>query len=117
MKAILVLCLLACISCTSIFDVALCLLKHPKFKEEALNIYKAVQTKDFLTILNSAVNAFYTLKDVAMNECVEDEIVLKGICKHPIKYFKCLKECGLPDDSPRYCNCVHECNKVCEDEE
>ena len=114
MKAILFLCFLACISCTNIIDVALCLIKTPKFKEEALNIYEAVKTKDFVNILKTATTAFVSLKEVALNECVDDDVNLKLLnCEHLFNHLSCLKKnCGLPDSSPRYNTCLHECYKI-----
>ena len=48
-------------------------------------------------------------KDAAL-DCINEVQNLKGlICKHPFQNLKCLVECGLPDDSPRYCNCYSAC--------
>ena len=114
MKALLILSFLVYINCinfSNIVDVAICLFQKPQFKEEALNIYNAVKSEDFLKILNAATTAFFNLKEVALNECMNDDDVnlQLGLCKHLLKYLSCLKDCGLPDDSPRYCNCVDEC--------
>lgn len=114
MKAFLLLSFLVYINCinfSNVVDVAICLFQKPQFKEEALNIYEAVKSKDFLKILSTATSAFFNLKEVALNECMKDDDVnlqLK-ICKHLAKYLICVKDCGLPDDSPRYCNCMHDC--------
>ena len=122
MKAFLLLSFLVYINCinfSNVFDFALCLIQKPQFKEEALNIYEAVKSQDFLKILSTATNAYFNLKEVALKECIKEEepnLELK-ICKHIPQYLLCIKNCGLPDDSPRYCNCLHDCKaQHCTDE-
>ena len=123
MKAFLLLSFLVYINCinfSKVLDTAACLVNKPQFKEEALNIYEAVKSKDFLKILSTASTAFFNLKEIAVNECMKDnEVNLKlKICKHLAKYLLCVKSCGLPDDSPRYCNCLHACkDEHCPEEE
>ena len=117
MKAFLLLSFLVYINCinfSNVVDVAICLFQKPQLKEEALNIYEAVKSKDFLKILSTATTAFFNLKEVALNECMndDDDVNLQfNICKHLKNYFICIKNCGLPDDSPRYCNCMTECKE------
>ena len=114
MKAFLLLSFLVYINCinfSNVFEVAICLFQNPQFKEEALTLYEAVKSKDFLKIFSTITTAFFNLKEVALNECMKDDDVnlQLNICKHLAQYLLCVKDCGLPDDSPRYCNCVHDC--------
>ena len=117
MKAFLLLSFLVYINCinfSNVFEVAICLFQKPQFKEEALNIYEAVKSKDFLKIFSTATTAFFNLKEVALNECMKDDDVnlQLNLWKHIGKYLLCVKDCGLPDDSPRYANCLRDCKEA-----
>ena len=109
MKAILFICLIALLSCNDAIDTVKCLLEIPGYKYTIEKLYESIQTKNVGEIYETFKNVLENFKDSAI-DCVNKVNNLKGIiCKHPIKNFECLAKCGLPDDSPRYCNCYTNC--------
>ena len=114
MKAILFLCLLVCLTCNDAIDAGKCLLNIPNFKEEVTNVLEAIKSKNIKEVLKAAESATTNIKDAAI-DCINKVNAIKGlICKYPIKNLKCLVQCGLPDDSPRYCKCYENCrNNYC----
>ena len=109
MKRLLFICLLVCLSCNEAIDVGKCLLKIPGYTEGVQEVVDSIKTKNIRLVYTSVLKVFENFKDAAIN-CINISHNLNGlICKHPIKNFQCLIECGLPDDSPRYCNCYKKC--------
>ena len=105
MKSFLLLCLLAYIACDSIVEIGKCLTKIPNYKEEVTKVLEAIKEKDKQKIAEAATSAVENILYSAIS-CVKKE---NKFCRHPIKHLQCIVQCGLPDDSPRYSNCVSSC--------
>ena len=109
MKLFLFICLFAFFSCNEAIDVAKCLLEIPGYKDAVEKVVESIKTKNIKEIYSTVRLVVDYYKGQAI-DCINKINDIKGlICKHPIKNFECLVKCGLPDDSPRYCNCYSKC--------
>lgn len=81
MKGILVLCLLASISCFNIINTGICLIGNEKVRTVAGDIFSSIKEKDFGKLLNVLLSNFSELKDI-VSKCIkagkDDDIVLKN---------------------------------------
>ena len=109
MKAFLFICLLLCFNCNGVTDAVSCLLNIQGYKEAVQDIIEAIESKNSKEIIMATAKVLSNFKDHII-DCINKVHSVEGlICKHPIKNAKCLVECGLPDDSPRYCKCFDAC--------
>ena len=105
MKSTLLLYLIICAYCRSIFNATQCLLNHPKFEDEAYNIYTAAQSKDFWTIFKTGITAFFRFKEILEKECIiEDEDIFKKelFTNNQVKIIQSLIKNAKFEDSPKY---------------
>ena len=72
MKAILVLCLLASISCFNIINAGICLVGNEKVRYIAKEVISSIKEKDLGKILSIIISNFSELKDIISN-CLKDE--------------------------------------------
>ena len=79
MKAILILCLLASISCFNIINAGICLVGNEKVRTIAKEVITSIKENDFEKILSIISTNFAELKDIVFN-CLKDDnndIILK----------------------------------------
>ena len=80
MKAVLVLCLLAFMSCQKdIMDIAKCLYGSPKVKEIIADVMVAIATKDFSKLWPKIQEALPELIPVVIKCVIEDEVNLEKV--------------------------------------
>ncbi len=80
MKAVLVLCLLAFMSCQKdIMDIAKCLYESPKVKEIIADVMVAIATKDFSKLWPKIQEALPELIPVVIKCVIEDEVNLEKV--------------------------------------
>ena len=80
MKAVLVLCLLAFMSCQKdIMDIAKCLYESPKVKEIIADVMVAIATKDFSILWPKIQEALPELIPVVIKCVIEDEVNLEKV--------------------------------------
>ena len=80
MKAVLVLCLLAFMSCQKdIMDIAKCLYGSPKVKEIIADVMVAIATKDFSKLWPKIQEALPELIPVVIKCVVEDDVNLEKV--------------------------------------
>ena len=92
MKAILVLCLLASISCVNYIETLGCVITNPKVISLAGEVIKTIKSKEFEKLIPLAIQSFSELKDI-VTKCLNprDEVVLKeSKCYHPIRFSFCI---------------------------
>ena len=129
MKAVLLLCLLAFISCEKdIFDIGKCIYKAPKVQELINDVIVAIATQDFSKLLPKVKEALPDLIKVVLGcltdtKAIEDETKLENIfqsirltpqsIRHIIglsdvcpkdKYNNCMGQCTLGENCGSYCN-------------
>ena len=109
MRVVLVLCLLAFMSCQKdIMDIAKCLYENPKVQELIGDVMVAIVTKDFSKLLEEVKESLPELIQAAV-KCVTEEVNLQmkiksqcTLCKEKchatqggIFLDDCLKKCKL----------------------
>ena len=122
MKAVLLLCLLAFISCEKdIFDIGKCIYKAPKVQELINDVIVAIVTQDYSKLLQKVKEALPDLIKVVLGcltdtKAIEDETKLENIPQfiYPIlghygvcpedKYNNCMGQCTLGENCRSYCN-------------
>ena len=115
MKAVLLLCLLAFISCEKdIMDIGKCIYKAPKVKELINDVIIAFATKDFSKLLPKIKEALPDLINIVIGciteekNVVEEESELKSSISYENECTKnCSKECGL--NLVKYYKCLKKC--------
>ena len=122
MKAVLILCLLAFISCEKdIIDIGKCIYKAPKVQELINDVIVAIVTQDYSKLLQKVKEALPDLIKVVLGcltdtKAIEDETKLEKIPQfiYPIvgqfdvcpkdKYNNCMGQCTLGEICGSYCN-------------
>ena len=125
MKAVLLLCLLAFISCEKdIIDIGKCIYKAPKVQELINDVIVAIATQDYSKLLPKVKEALPDLIKVVLGcltdtKAIEDETKLENIFQYirPIieqwglsivcptsKYNNCMGQCTLGENCGSYCN-------------
>ena len=131
MKAVLLLCLLAFISCEKdIIDIGKCIYKAPKVQELINDVIVAIVTQDYSKLLPKVKEALPDLIKVVLGcltdtKAIEDETKLENIFQYirpknipqfiyPIlghygvcpedKYNNCMGQCTLGEICGSYCN-------------
>ena len=126
MKAALLLCLLAFISCEKdIIDIGKCIYKAPKVQELINDVIVAIATQDYSKLLPKVKEALPDLIKVVLGcltdtKAIEDETKLENIpqsIRHIIdqalfgfgvcptsKYNNCMGQCTLGENCGSYCN-------------
>ena len=122
MKAVLLLCLLAFISCEKdIIDIGKCIYKAPKVQELINDALVAIVTQDYSKLLPKVKEALPDLIKVVLGcltdtKAIEDETKLEKIPQfiYPIvgqfdvcpkdKYNNCMGQCTLGEICGSYCN-------------
>ena len=122
MKAVLLLCLLAFISCEKdIIDIGKCIYKAPKVQELINDVIVAIVTQDYSKLLPKVKEALPDLIKVVLGcltdtKAIEDETKLEKIPQfiYPIvgqfdvcpkdKYNNCMGQCTLGENCGSYCN-------------
>ena len=118
MKVVLVLCLLAFMSCQKdIIDIAKCLYESPKVKEIISDVMVAIATKDFSKLWPKIKESLPELIPVVI-KCVmtEDEINLTSTQCTKGEKFLCGLDCFLAPFSKDCKDCSIKCGLI-EDEE
>ena len=112
MKAILFIFLLSLVSCKTTLETIECVAKNEKVITQVVNVIKSFKTKNFGTIFQAVLEAFFTIKDEVQKCLKEEEEPLLKITKkyeyNPIELEKCKMMCG--DYFYDY-ECVKECNE------
>lgn len=111
MKAILVLCLLASISCGNVLT---CLMQDPTIIKIAGEIISAVTQKEYQKIITILSENFFVIVQEVM-KCLkneDDDVVLMvsapAGCKHPLLYKTCATPTiFVPDPSPSTCKILY----------
>ena len=105
MKVVLVLCLLAFMSCQrDIMDIAKCLYESPKVKEIIADVMVAIATKDFSKLWPKIKEALPELIPVVIKCVTENEVNLERVKQpfilnwlyEPKDYEDCMKHCNKP---------------------
>ena len=122
MKAVLLLCLLAFISCEKdIIDIGKCIYKAPKVQELINDVIVAIATQDYSKLLPKVKEALPDLIKVVLGcltdtKAIEDEtklenipqfiypiVELSGVCPTS-QYNNCMGQCTLGENCGSYCN-------------
>ena len=111
MKAILLICLLVCLTCNDATDVGKCFVKIPQFKVHVIKLLDIIKTKNVKKISEAVEVTTSIIEDDAM-ACINKVNSFKGLtCKYPTENLKCLVQCGFPDEAPRYTICYNHCRE------
>ena len=110
MRVVLVLCLLAFMSCQKdIMDIAKCLYENPKVKELIGDVMVAIVTKDFSKLLPKIMDSLPELIQAVIT-CVTGEINLQGATECAV----CLNNCKIKNANfPYPVNCMMQCYPIC----
>ena len=123
MKAVLLLCLLAFISCEKdIIDIGKCIYKAPKVQELINDVIVAIATQDYSKLLPKVKEALPDLIKVVLGcltddtkaiedetklenmlQSIRDNVRLSGVCPTS-KYNNCMGQCTLGENCGSYCN-------------
>ena len=110
MKVVLVLCLLAFISCQKdITDIVKCLYESPKVKELITDALIAIATQDFSKLLSKIKEALPELIQIVIKCVIADEkseVNLKNSFVRPPQYLL-----DYVTDCPDYNTCYSRCLK------
>ena len=108
MKAFLVILLLALTTSKfqdDIINIAQCVLKSEKIKEEVLpKVISALKNGDFASLISIVLESFPKIKEEIM-ECLYSEPVLKYTCKNLKLYQVCSNKCDWLHDPQCDLNC------------
>ena len=122
MKAVLLLCLLAFISCEKdIIDIGKCIYKAPKVQELINDVIVAIVTQDFTKLLPKIKESLPDLIKIVLGcltdtkaiedetklenmlQSIRDNVRLSGVCPTS-KYNNCMGQCTLGENCGSYCN-------------
>ena len=96
MKASYFLLFLALIAYGNCFDfsVITCIITNQNIQKQAINIYKAIQTKDITKIITTVISAYFSVKD-DVEQCLEPKPALRAAaeCVRPELYSRCREKC------------------------
>ena len=113
MRIVLVLCLLAFMSCQKdIMDIAKCLYENPKMKEIIADVMVAIATKDFSKLWPKIKESLPELIPVAIKCITENEINLekKSKKKKASECNRCNSDFGCNHETQCLIdNCAKEC--------
>ena len=112
MKVVLVLCLLAFMSCQKdIMDIAKCLYESPKVKEIIADVMVAIATKDFSKLWPKIKDALPELIPTVIKCITENEVNLEARRSPASACTRCKN--NLPDDCKTE-SCIEAfCGEVC----
>ena len=112
MKVVLVLCLLAFMSCQKdIMDIAKCLYESPKVKEIIADVMVAIATKDFSKLWPKIKESLPELISTVIKCITENEVNLEGKKSRASECTRCKND--LPDDCKTE-SCIEAfCREVC----
>ena len=131
MKVVLVLCLLAFMSCQKdIMDIAKCLYESPKVKEIIADVMVAIATKDFSKLWPKIKEALPELIPVVIKCITENEANLQAIrpimnkwidwnddpqpqptepTNEPLTYYECITKIWWKKSGHQYDKCCEDC--------
>ena len=112
MKVVLVLCLLAFMSCQKdIMDIAKCLYESPKVKEIIADVMVAVATKDFSKLWPKIKEALPELIPVVIKCVTENEVTLQFVKPIITKWQHQTQNHELQEAIPivTYGRCIYDC--------
>ena len=115
MKVVLVLCLLAFMSCQKdIMDIAKCLYESPKVKEIIADVMVAIATKDFSKLWPKIKEALPELIPVVIKCVTEDEVNLQLLL--PFLYnFRAPPKPKNHEDCMNHCHSTERrCQEYCD---
>ena len=100
MKVSYLILFIALIAYGNCFDISTitCIITNEKVQQQVINVYKAIQTEDFTTIITTAISAYYSVKD-EIEKCFEPKPALRALeiqpveCARPDSYAKCKERC------------------------
>ena len=102
MKAVLLLCLLAFMTCEKdIADIGKCIYKAPKVQELISDVIVAIATKDYSKLLPKVKEALPELIKIVIG-CITDE---KGIEDKAKPEYKLPQTLCIPGNCPQPCYC------------
>ena len=112
MKVVLVLCLLAFMSCQKdIMDIAKCLYESPKVKELIGDVMVAIVTKDFSKLLPKIMDSLPELIQAVIKCVTEGEVNLQIASA---ECTKCMSDCRNENKiTHRPLNCIMKCHHYC----
>ena len=111
MRVVLVLCLLAFMSCQKdIIDIAKCLYENPKIKELISDVMIAIATKDFSKLWPKIMESLPELIQ-AVVKCVMTENEVNLQMKDPIRCPLCKVSCNVKNYEIRQA-CLKRCNTL-----
>ena len=100
MKAVLLLCLLAFMSCEKdIIDIGKCIYKAPKVQELISDVIVAIATKDYSKLLPKVKEALPELIKIVIG-CITDEKGIEDEAKSEYKFPQIL---CIPGNCPQPC--------------
>ena len=106
MRVVLVLCLLAFMSCQKdIMDIAKCLYENPKVKELIGDVMVAIVTKDFSKLWEKVKDSLPELIQ-AVIKCTTEEVNLQIDSQCVL----CQRKCKQTYEGIFYHNCMQGCN-------
>ena len=76
------------------FSIITCIITNENIQQQAINIFKAIKTKDIPTIISTVISAYFSIKDDVMN-CLEPKPALRATaeCQKPELYARCKEKC------------------------
>ena len=98
MKVLLVVCLLASISCINIINVGICLIGNGKFISIVGDAISSIKEKNYEKLLKIILSNCNELKDMVFN-CLKDRNdnkLDKSITTQPQVMIRCPHECCIP---------------------
>ena len=98
MKAILVLCLLASISCFNIINAGICLIGNEKIRTVAGEVISSIKEKDFGKIFSLIILNFSEIKEI-VSKCLKeenDDVLLKTKKIRTLALIPCPVGCCNP---------------------
>ena len=109
MRVVLVLCLLAFMSCQKdIIDIAKCLYENPKVQELIGDVMVAIVTKDFSKLWEKVKESLPELIQAVIN-CVTEEVNLQ--MKIISQCARCRQKCKATQGGIFLDNCMKDCKK------
>ena len=118
MKVVLVLCLLAFISCQKdIMDIAKCIYESPKVKELIADVIEAIATQDISKLFPKIKESLPELVQVVMKCIAENEANLQGFPIHKCTrhdLYMCGLKCREFSKTPEEIEtCKNKCHAKC----
>ena len=113
MKAVLVLCLLAFMSCQKdIMDIAKCLYESPKVKEIIADVMVAIATKDFSKLWPKIQEALPELIPVVIKCVTENDVNLQIVKPIVTKLKYETQQTQVELEIQNLQECIQNCNNV-----